>query len=73
MGLLGQQGRHRACHRARPDYRDQDGVWDKTIWKTEAFYGNALTGLPSAINLNGKLRRERVDHKRWCNDAQGRV
>jgi hypothetical protein len=23
---------------------DQDGVWDRTAWKTEAFYGNPLTG-----------------------------
>lgn len=23
---------------------DQDGLWDKTAWKTEAFYGNPLTG-----------------------------
>jgi len=23
---------------------DQDGQWDKTAWKTEAFYGNPLTG-----------------------------
>ena len=23
---------------------DQDGPWDKTAWKTEAFYGNPLTG-----------------------------
>jgi len=23
---------------------DQDGVWDKNAWKTEAFYGNPLTG-----------------------------
>ena len=23
---------------------DQDGTWDKTAWKTEAFYGNPLTG-----------------------------
>ena len=23
---------------------DQDGVWDKTAWKAEAFYGNPLTG-----------------------------
>jgi hypothetical protein len=23
---------------------DQDGAWDKTAWKTEAFYGNPLTG-----------------------------
>jgi hypothetical protein len=23
---------------------DQDGTWDRTAWKTEAFYGNPLTG-----------------------------
>ncbi len=23
---------------------DQDGVWDRTAWKTDAFYGNPLTG-----------------------------
>lgn len=23
---------------------DQDGVWDRNAWKTEAFYGNPLTG-----------------------------
>ena len=23
---------------------DQDGQWDRTAWKTEAFYGNPLTG-----------------------------
>ena len=23
---------------------DQDGVWNKTAWKTDAFYGNPLTG-----------------------------
>jgi hypothetical protein len=23
---------------------DQDGMWDKTAWKTDAFYGNPLTG-----------------------------
>jgi hypothetical protein len=23
---------------------DQDGSWDRTAWKTDAFYGNALTG-----------------------------
>jgi hypothetical protein len=23
---------------------DQDGAWDKTAWKTDAFYGNPLTG-----------------------------
>jgi hypothetical protein len=23
---------------------DQDGMWDKAAWKTEAFYGNPLTG-----------------------------
>jgi hypothetical protein len=23
---------------------DQDGVWDKTAWKADAFYGNPLTG-----------------------------
>ncbi|PYS40885.1 MAG: hypothetical protein DMF71_12335, partial [Acidobacteria bacterium] len=23
---------------------DADGKWDKTAWKTEAFYGNPLTG-----------------------------
>jgi hypothetical protein len=23
---------------------EQDGVWDKTAWKTEAFFGNPLTG-----------------------------
>lgn len=23
---------------------DQDGAWDKTAWKSEAFYGNPLTG-----------------------------
>jgi hypothetical protein len=23
---------------------DQDGTWDKNAWKSEAFYGNPLTG-----------------------------
>jgi hypothetical protein len=23
---------------------DQDGQWDRTVWKTDAFYGNPLTG-----------------------------
>jgi hypothetical protein len=23
---------------------DQDGPWNKTAWKTDAFYGNPLTG-----------------------------
>jgi hypothetical protein len=23
---------------------DQDGLWDKAVWKTEAFYGNPMTG-----------------------------
>jgi hypothetical protein len=23
---------------------DQDGAWDKNAWKTDAFYGIALTG-----------------------------
>jgi hypothetical protein len=23
---------------------DQDGQWDRAAWKTEAFYGNPLTG-----------------------------
>ena len=23
---------------------DQDGQWDRAAWKTEAFYGNLLTG-----------------------------
>jgi hypothetical protein len=23
---------------------DQDGTWDKAAWKTDAFYGNPLTG-----------------------------
>lgn len=23
---------------------DQDGAWDRTSWKTDAFYGNPLTG-----------------------------
>jgi hypothetical protein len=27
---------------------DQDGAWDKTAWKTEAFYGNPLTGFTPA-------------------------
>ena len=27
---------------------DQDGQWDKTAWKTEAFYGNPLTGFTAA-------------------------
>ncbi len=26
---------------------DQDGQWDRTAWKTEAFYGNPLTGFTS--------------------------
>lgn len=26
---------------------DQDGVWDRTAWKIEAFYGNPLTGFTS--------------------------
>ncbi|MDT7778062.1 MAG: hypothetical protein QOC99_574 [Acidobacteriota bacterium] len=27
---------------------DQDGQWDKNAWKTEAFYGNPLTGFTAA-------------------------
>ena len=27
---------------------DQDGAWDKAAWKTEAFYGNPLTGFTAA-------------------------
>ncbi len=27
---------------------DQDGAWDKAAWKTEAFYGNPLTGFTPA-------------------------
>lgn len=27
---------------------DSDGVWDKTAWKTDAFYGNPLTGFTAA-------------------------
>ena len=27
---------------------DQDGLWDKNAWKTEAFYGNPLTGFSIA-------------------------
>ncbi len=27
---------------------DADGMWDKTAWKTEAFYGNPLTGFTVA-------------------------
>jgi hypothetical protein len=27
---------------------DQDGVWDKAAWKTQAFYGNPLTGFTAA-------------------------
>lgn len=27
---------------------DQDGQWDKTAWKTDAFYGNPLTGFTPA-------------------------
>lgn len=27
---------------------DQDGVWDKAAWKTDAFYGNPLTGFTPA-------------------------
>ena len=23
---------------------DQDGPWDRAAWKTDAFYGNPLTG-----------------------------
>ena len=23
---------------------DQDGAWDRTAWKTDAFYGNPLKG-----------------------------
>jgi hypothetical protein len=23
---------------------DSDGAWDKNAWKTDAFYGNPLTG-----------------------------
>jgi hypothetical protein len=26
---------------------DQDGAWDRKVWKTEAFYGNPLTGFSS--------------------------
>ncbi|MDQ3803037.1 MAG: hypothetical protein M3416_04180 [Acidobacteriota bacterium] len=27
---------------------DQDGQWDRTAWKTEAFYGNPLTGFTAS-------------------------
>lgn len=27
---------------------DQDGKWDKNAWKTDAFYGNPLTGFSPA-------------------------
>ena len=27
---------------------DQDGAWDRAAWKTEAFYGNPLTGFTAA-------------------------
>ena len=27
---------------------DQDGAWDKAAWKTDAFYGNPLTGFTAA-------------------------
>ena len=27
---------------------DQDGTWDRTAWKTDAFYGNPLTGFTPA-------------------------
>ena len=27
---------------------DQDGQWDRATWKTEAFYGNPLTGFTAA-------------------------
>jgi hypothetical protein len=27
---------------------DQDGQWDKTAWKTDAFYGNPLTGFTAS-------------------------
>jgi hypothetical protein len=27
---------------------DQDGAWDKTAWKTQAFYGSPLTGFTAA-------------------------
>lgn len=27
---------------------DQDGTWDKNAWKTQAFYGNPLTGFTAA-------------------------
>ena len=31
---------------------DQDGACDKTAWKTEAFYGNPLTGLRRCRRVN---------------------
>ena len=27
---------------------DQDGQWDRVAWKTEAFYGNPLTGFSAS-------------------------
>nr|ART36717.1 D602 [uncultured bacterium] len=27
---------------------DQDGPWDKSAWRTDAFYGNPLTGFTPA-------------------------
>ncbi|PYS58264.1 MAG: hypothetical protein DMF74_24205 [Acidobacteria bacterium] len=27
---------------------DSDGQWDKNAWKTDAFYGNPLTGFSAA-------------------------
>jgi hypothetical protein len=27
---------------------DQDGAWDKAAWRTDAFYGNPLTGFTPA-------------------------
>jgi len=27
---------------------DQDGPWDKNAWRTDAFYGNPLTGFTPA-------------------------
>jgi len=27
---------------------DQDGTWNKAAWKTDAFYGNPLTGCSAA-------------------------
>lgn len=28
---------------------DQDGLWDKNAWRTDAFYGNPLTGFTPAL------------------------